>query len=689
MHKRGRGSLSLLHKEVVEARQTEKQRFLGGFKFSKPQNAASSTLVRSSSEVRRRLAAGGGGDQHAAMMTDLPGRDGIGALHQQPSASQADPAAHKIKMPVIDDTPDLLPPLVPPEQEDAAAESQTTASNESTRHGEEHRGLRSSEVATHDVKMATRQTAKDDSHREAPTVARRLPNLGIEAEEERAYLAGDFGQEKATSRSGRGTMKKAAQGKSRSVSRSRQRHGPSSRRSNRRDAIDNSSAPGMRERVLHFTPSWFSVTMGTGVISSLLLLLPWEPLKPGLKYPAAVWLVADILLFIFFSVAFLARYAIFPQVLPLTIKHPQKSMFLGTVPMGLIVIISNICQLGTVEFGLGPGPALAAAGLWWFAVALSMLTAIGVPYVVTTYQSHSFSSTTAALLLPIVPPITAAATGSTIATALANAGYPTYAFTIVIVSYMVLGVGLPLALLILVLYFQRLLLFKQPPREVIISVFLPLGPCGQGGEALLHLGQVAYQLFPTISSVPGTGVAQLSLPVGQSLFGAGLLGALMLWALGIWWLFLAVATLISELRRGRLRFNMGWWASTFPLGSMAICTARLAEVLDSLAMRIVYTAFFLLTLGVWFVVAIPTFIGFVNGSLLTRKAAPCIADLPLDPLKRTSEEEEEYESWEEQREPTAAVEQSDERRSSQNKSQGGTTVQPGPSPLGSATEKGQ
>ncbi|KAI3486699.1 hypothetical protein L1887_49649 [Cichorium endivia] len=120
---------------------------------------------------------------------------------------------------------------------------------------------------------------------------------------------------------------------------------------------------GIRERVLHFTPSWFSVTMGTGVIATLLNLLPWPSIHSGLRYPAAVFLLADIVIFIVFLCAFLARYVMYPEVLPLTIKHPQKSMFLGTLPMGLITIVSGIAQLGTVEFGLGVGFALAASGV--------------------------------------------------------------------------------------------------------------------------------------------------------------------------------------------------------------------------------------------------------------------------------------------------------------------------------------
>ena len=50
--------------------------------------------------------------------------------------------------------------------------------------------------------------------------------------------------------------------------------------------------------------------------------------------------------------------------------------------------------------------------------------------------------------------------------------HPTYALTILLASYAQLGVGLPLALAILVIYLQRLAVHHLPPNEVIVSVFL-------------------------------------------------------------------------------------------------------------------------------------------------------------------------------------------------------------------------
>lgn len=261
-----------------------------------------------------------------------------------------------------------------------------------------------------------------------------------------------------------------------------------------------------------------------------------------------------------FSAAFTARYILFPKVLGMTLTHPQQSMFLGTVPMGLTTILVNISQLGTGAFDLGVWPSFVALGLWFLSAAVSLVIGVGIPWSIITYQKeHRFEGTTAALLLPIVPPVTVAAAGSVLIDQL-GAQYPTLALTILVVSYLQLGIGLPLALMVQVLYLQRLILFKAPPREVIVSVFLPLGPCGQGGESALHLGRCALTLFPAVSQLPNTGVPQLTLGVGEALYGSGLVVALLLWALGMWWTIIGVATFLNEYMRGYVKFNMGFWS---------------------------------------------------------------------------------------------------------------------------------
>lgn len=94
------------------------------------------------------------------------------------------------------------------------------------------------------------------------------------------------------------------------------------------------------------------------------------------------------------------------------------------------------------------------------------------------------SSMTAVWLLPIVSCPVAASSGAIVADILPN---PQHALWTVIASYVLWGIGLPLALMVMVIYLQRLTLHKIPPKAMIVSVFLPLGPFGSGGYAYVNL----------------------------------------------------------------------------------------------------------------------------------------------------------------------------------------------------------
>lgn len=181
----------------------------------------------------------------------------------------------------------------------------------------------------------------------------------------------------------------------------------------------------------------------------------------------------------------------------------------------------------------------------------------------------SMQSMTAAWLLPVVAPVVAAACGGVVADVLPN---PQHALWTVIISYVMLGTSLPLAFALLTIYLRRLFEFKLPPREAIVSVFLPLGPFGQGGFAMMQLGKVAMAVVPKTHSVPTATMA------GEFLYLTGFCTALFLWGFGLLWLFLALASL-SRFRK--IPFNVSWWALTFPLGVYAVATVTLGQELPS------------------------------------------------------------------------------------------------------------
>lgn len=86
----------------------------------------------------------------------------------------------------------------------------------------------------------------------------------------------------------------------------------------------------------------------------------------------------------------------------------------------------------------------------------------------------------------------AAASGAVVANVLVDID-PQHALWTVVVSYVLWGIGVPMALMVTTIYLQRLTLHKLPPKAVIVSVFLPLGPLGQGG--------FAYVFFPHLFGI--------------------------------------------------------------------------------------------------------------------------------------------------------------------------------------------
>ena len=111
---------------------------------------------------------------------------------------------------------------------------------------------------------------------------------------------------------------------------------------------------------------------------------------------------------------------------------------------------------------------------------------------------------TAVWLLPVVATIVASATGGIVAEVILDPQHALITFT---TPYVLWRTGVPLAMTILVIYFQRLTIYSLPPREVIVSVFLPLGPLGQGGFAIMQLGKVVMRILPPNGELMATKIA--------------------------------------------------------------------------------------------------------------------------------------------------------------------------------------
>ena len=361
---------------------------------------------------------------------------------------------------------------------------------------------------------------------------------------------------------------------------------------------------GQRQNLIRqFTPNWFTVSMGTGVVAlivsefPMLKALTWQ-LGTGLWY-------FNILLFVLFTVLYGLRWAFYPHEAKQIFQHPSMSLFLGTIPMALATILNGFLKYGQPIYG--DTAVQIAQTLWYADVVLALLVAWAVPFAMYRHQEHALQQMTAVWLLPIVACEVAASSGGLL---LGHLPADTHAVAILLGSYLLWGVSVLPAFAILTILMLRLVLHKLPEKELAVSSWLALGPIGTAALALLVLGHQAPMLMASL------GLAQL----GQLFQQAGILASLILLGFGLWWLGIAVLTTLHHAKQD-LPFNLGWWGLTFPLGVYTLAILTLAQQLNLAFLYAVGYAFAAILMLLWSLVATKTAHGFYQGHLFF---SPCL-----------------------------------------------------------------
>ncbi|EMD65023.1 hypothetical protein COCSADRAFT_160012 [Bipolaris sorokiniana ND90Pr] len=349
--------------------------------------------------------------------------------------------------------------------------------------------------------------------------------------------------------------------------------------------------------------------MGTGIVAVLLHTLSnlYQSYHDSLRNLSIVFFVLNIGIFSVMFVISLLRYTLFPATWTLMLRHPVQSLFLGTMPMGFATIINMFVAICVPAWG-GSTPYVAW-GMWWLDVVISVACCLWLPFQMMTQHRNQHEKMTAAWLLPIVACIVAAASGGLVASVLPN---DNHALITIIASYVLWSMGLSLALMILTMYFHRLTIHHLPPKEVIVSVFLPLGPMGQGGYAAMQLGIQASKIFPRTQT--------LHPMAGDILYVLGWIAALVLWGFGLIWLFFAVASI----SRSKFPCNLGWWGFTFPIGVFTMSTITMGQEMPSAFFRIFGTALAVGVMLLWLLVAVSTVKNVVYGDIFV---APCLKEI--------------------------------------------------------------
>lgn len=360
---------------------------------------------------------------------------------------------------------------------------------------------------------------------------------------------------------------------------------------------------GLAEIVRQFTPNWFTVTMGTGILALAVNQFPL-PIPYVHEVGRALWLL-NIVLFVTFSCLYAARWIFFFGGASRILGHSVVSMFFGAIPMGLATIVNGFLVFG-IDY-LGGAAVGIATTLWWIDMALAVASGVFIPFLMFTRQAHSIDKMTAVWLLPVVAAEVTAASAGLLVSHLAD---PHTGMLVLMTGYALWAFSVPLAMSILVILVLRLALHKLPHRDMAATGWLALGPIGTGALGLLLLGADAPKVFL------GVGIAG----IGDVAAGLGLIGGAMFWGYGAWWFMLAVLTTLRYLREG-LPFNIGWWGFTFPIGVYSVATLALARQTGLAVLTVIGGALIIALALFWIVVAVRTIRGACNGSLFV---SPCL-----------------------------------------------------------------
>lgn len=353
-------------------------------------------------------------------------------------------------------------------------------------------------------------------------------------------------------------------------------------------------------RLQNFGPNWFASVMGTGIVATAGATLPIH--VPGLHvFSRCVWVVAAVLLIVLI-VAVTVQWVRHPTVARGHVHNPQMAHFYGAAPMAFMTVGAGALLVGHDLIGERLAVDLAWV-LWTTGTLGGLFTAISIPYLMFTEINVGPDAAFGGWLMPVVPPMVSAAGGALLIPHMAPG---TGRETMLYGCYAMFGLSLVAALIIISMIWSRLAHYGTSGTARVPTLWIVLGPLGQGITAAGLLGtQAALAVPPELA----TGMAIFSV-----LFGVPV------WGFAVLWIALATALTVRTMRRG-MPFALTWWSLTFPVGTFVTGTTQLAVHTGLPAFHVAAGVAYACLLCTWGLVTVRTLRGSVGGSLFQPPAS--------------------------------------------------------------------
>jgi len=340
--------------------------------------------------------------------------------------------------------------------------------------------------------------------------------------------------------------------------------------------------------------------MGTGIVATAGATLPIH--LPGLyTFTRVVWVIAALLLIVLLVVVG-GHWLRHPTVARSHARNPQMAHFYGAAPMALLTVASGALLVGGDLIGERAAVELAWA-LWVVGTIGGLFTAVSIPYLMFTQHSVEPDAAFGGWLMPVVPPMVAAATGALLIPHMApGVGRQTMFYG----CYAMFGLTLVTAFIIISMIWSRLSLYGVSGTARVPTLWIVLGPLGQSITAAGLLGvSAALVVDAATAKTVNAFVVLFGVPV---------------WGFAVLWIALATSLTLRTVLRG-MPFALTWWSLTFPVGTFVTGTTQLAVYTGLPAFKVAALIAYLGLLSTWLLVAVRTARGSLRGSLLSTPPA--------------------------------------------------------------------
>lgn len=354
--------------------------------------------------------------------------------------------------------------------------------------------------------------------------------------------------------------------------------------------------------IRQFGLNWFTTVMGVGIVAGLTYSSPF-PIP--FQHQIGIGLFGLLNIIFIVAIIFWAfRWIIHTDEAVNDFRHPARALFYGAFAMAINVVGNDYLVVGAHLFNSHLAIEISK-GIWVAGTVASIFTVVVVPYLLFVKHEVAQHQTLATWLIPVVPPIVAAATGANLIPYWGGANTQ-FAITALIVA--MFGATFFLFIMVSALVYARLVYHKRLSGEAAPSLWVEIGPIG------MSIG--------TLSTLP----LKTSVILGQygnALHALGIVFSMAMWGIGVWWIIIsAMHSLLHLSKRGDgLSFHMGWWSYVFPIGSFTNGTYALDHLVNYPFFTIAGFAQLLILWGCFAIVFIRTAAGVWNGSLIKWKTA--------------------------------------------------------------------